>query len=111
MIFNKAGKYKPFYEVRPTDAFKLAKGHFNGRYMTIRMNKAKFLLSVPISNAIMTTLKVILEFCKDDSFLPFNQIVKSRIVLRLCNPTSLLILSVRIISTCIPSVILMLTIC
>jgi len=77
MIFDKAGIYKPFYEVllhtgiRPTDAFKLAKKHFNGRYMTIRMNKTKLMLSIPITEAIMSTLKVLLEDCSADSSLLF----------------------------------------
>ena len=77
MIFKKAGRYKPFYEVllhtglRPTDAYKLAKKHFNGRYTTIIMNKTKLMLSVPIADTIMSILKVLLEYSAADSTLLF----------------------------------------
>ena len=57
--------------IRPTDAFKLAKKHFNGRYMTIRMNKTKLMLNIPITDNILNILKVLLDTCVDDDSLLF----------------------------------------
>jgi len=120
MILENAGKYKVFYEVllhtgiRPTDCYKLAKKHLQGRYLTLRMNKTGGRLSIPLSNYIISTLEVLSRRCESDETLLFEAFKSDRqrrIVLKLCRLILLKTLSVRTTSTCIPSAIPMLIIC
>jgi len=78
MILENAGKYKAFYEVllytgiRPTDCYKLAKKHLQGRYLTLRMNKTGNRLSIPLSNHVISTLEALSKHCESDETLLFE---------------------------------------
>ena len=78
MILENAGKYKAFYEVllytgiRPTDCYKLATKHLQGRYLTLRMNKTGGRLSIPLSNHIISTLEALSKQCESDETLLFD---------------------------------------
>ena len=84
MILENAGKYKVFYEVllhtgiRPTDCYKLAKKHLQGRYLTLRMNKTGGRLSIPLSNYIISTLEVLSRRCESDETLLFEAFKSDR---------------------------------
>ena len=84
MILENAGKYKVFYEVllhtgiRPTDCYKLAKKHLEGRYLTLRMNKTGGRLSIPLSNYIISTLEVLSRRCETDETLLFEAFKSDR---------------------------------
>jgi len=84
MILENAGKYKVFYEVllhtgiRPTDCYKLAKKHLQGRYLTLRMNKTGGRLSIPLSNYIISTLEVLSRRCESDDSLFFEAFKSDR---------------------------------
>jgi len=84
MILENAGKYKVFYEVllhtgiRPTDCYKLAKKHLQGRYLTLRMNKTGGRLSIPLSNFIISTLEVLSRRCESDDTLLFEAFKSDR---------------------------------
>ena len=77
MILNNAGKFKEFYEVllhtgiRPTDCYKLAKKHIQGRYLTLRMNKTGGRLSIPLSNHVISILEALSKQCESDDSLLF----------------------------------------
>ena len=84
MIIENAGKYKAFYEVllhtgiRPTDCYKLAKKHLQGRYLTLRMNKTGGRLSIPLSNYIISTLEVLSRRCESEDSLFFEAFKSDR---------------------------------
>jgi len=84
MILENGGKYKAFYEVllhtgiRPTDCYKLAKKHLQGRYLTLRMNKTGGRLSIPLSNYIISTLEVLSRRCESDETLLFEAFKSDR---------------------------------
>ena len=84
MIIENAGKFKAFYEVllytgiRPTDCYKLAKKHLQGRYLTLRMNKTGGRLSIPLSNYIISTLEVLSRRCESDETLLFEAFKSDR---------------------------------
>jgi len=84
LIFKKIGKFSNFYAVmlhtglRPTDAFKLAKKHISEGYLTIRMNKTKDLLNIPLSEYILDLLKPLLESLYDDNELLFPCFISER---------------------------------
>ena len=84
MILENAGKYKVFYEVllhtgiRPTDCYKLAKKHLQGRYLTLRMNKTGGRLSIPLSNYIISTLEALSRRCEFDETLLFEAFKSDR---------------------------------
>jgi len=84
MILENAGKFKAFYEVllhtgiRPTDCYKLAKKHLQGRYLTLRMNKTGGRLSIPLSNYIISTLEVLSRRCESDETLLFEAFKSDR---------------------------------
>ena len=58
-IIKSAGKYGDLYKfllytgIRPTDAYKLRKKHLNGAYLSLRMNKTKDYLNIPLSEDII----------------------------------------------------------
>jgi len=84
MIIENADKYKAFYEVllytgiRPTDCYKLAKKHLQGRYLTLRMNKTGNRLSIPLSNHIISTLEALSKDCEADETLLFEAFKSDR---------------------------------
>ena len=84
MIIENADKYKAFYEVllytgiRPTDCYKLAKKHLQGRYLTLRMNKTGGRLSIPLSNHIISTLEALSGHCEFDETLLFKSFKSDR---------------------------------
>ena len=84
MIIENADKYKAFYEVllytgiRPTDCYKLAKKHLQGRYLTLRMNKTGGRLSIPLSNHIISTLEALSKDCEADETLLFKSFKSDR---------------------------------
>ena len=75
---------KVFYEVllytgiRPTDCYKLAKKHLQGRYLTLRMNKTGGRLSIPLSNHIISTLEALSGHCEFDETLLFKTFKSDR---------------------------------
>ena len=75
---------KVFYEVllytgiRPTDCYKLAKKHLQGRYLTLRMNKTGGRLSIPLSNHIISTLEALSGQCESDETLLFKSFKSDR---------------------------------
>ena len=84
MIIENADKYKAFYEVllytgiRPTDCYKLAKKHLQGRYLTLRMNKTGNRLSIPLSNHVISTLEALSNQCGSDETLLFDTFKSDR---------------------------------
>jgi site-specific recombinase XerD len=83
-IMGKAGKFKNFYTlllytgIRSTDAYKLKKKHIQGRYLCIQMNKTKDTLNIPLSDTIISLLKVILEDIAGDGDLLFPHFQSNR---------------------------------
>ena len=84
MIIENAGKYKGFYEVllytgiRPTDCYKLAKKHLDGRYLTLTMNKTGNRLSIPLSNHVISILETLSKDCETDETLLFESFRSDR---------------------------------
>jgi len=84
MILENAGKFKAFYEVllytgiRPTDCYKLAKKHLQGRYLTLRMNKTGNRLSIPLSNHVISILEGLSKDCETDDSLLFEKFRSDR---------------------------------
>ena len=84
MILRNGGKFKEFYEVllhtgiRPTDCYKLAKKHLEGRYLTLIMNKTGNRLSIPLSNHIIAILEALSKHCESDDSLLFHFLKSER---------------------------------
>ncbi len=84
MIIENADKFKAFYEVllftgiRPTDCYKLAKKHLQGRYLTLRMNKTGNRLSIPLSNHVISILEGLSKQCESDETLLFKAFKSDR---------------------------------
>jgi integrase len=84
LIMDNAGKFKAFFTlllytgIRSTDAYKLKKKHIQGRYLCIQMNKTKDTLNIPLSDTIISLLKVILEDISGDGDLLFPHFQSNR---------------------------------
>ncbi len=84
MILRNGGKYKAFNEVllhtgiRPTDCYKLAKKHLQGRYLTLRMNKTGGRLSIPLSNHVISILEALSKDSESDETLLFEAFKSDR---------------------------------
>ena len=84
MIIENADKFKAFYEVllytgiRPTDCYKLAKKHLQGRYLTLRMNKTGNRLSIPLSNHVISILEALSKDSESDETLLFKAFKSDR---------------------------------
>ncbi|MEE2858204.1 MAG: tyrosine-type recombinase/integrase, partial [Candidatus Neomarinimicrobiota bacterium] len=84
MILENGVIFKRFYEVllytgiRPTDCYKLAKKHLQGRYLTLRMNKTGHRLSIPLSNHVISILEALSKDSESDETLLFKAFKSDR---------------------------------
>ena len=64
--------------ITPTDAYKVAKKHISGRYLTITMSKTMDILNIPLDNGLLELLKPLLEGLKGENELLFPLLKSER---------------------------------